>query len=266
MPGGTRVNIHDHLGADLRGNGRRGNCTFIVFNSYFLRDIQKLIDNNQANSLQMLNLQFSLATTLCHEVAHAVAMASNSDVRKQMTSTRCTKLGFLVHLPTEPFFEDQVSAECGYCWESEVLGGKLMGPAPGFPEKFSSIIDWPEGDDHGHEEACVPYPQRGPPKNRFIDAFVVDMQFIQMVFRQDFWDTWARLPTAEEKGAVLRVPRTVGYVMDRIVTSMEQQKKFSKAQYDEYWERQDRRVVWNPASKQKGVRAAIPNSKAFQKV
>ena len=261
----THANFYDHLGADMRGIGRRGNCTFIGFNSYFLQDIKKLIHNGQANSLQMLNIQFSLAITLCHEVAHAVVTASNSDVRKQMTSTRCTKLGFSVHWPVEPFFEDQETAEIGYCWESETLGGKLMAPPPGFPEKFSSIVDWPEGDEHGNEEACVAYPQRGPRKNRLVDAFVVNMQYIQMVFCQDFWDTWARLPTAEERGLVLTVPRTVGFVMDRVEFTEEQQKKFSKAQYNEYWERRHRRVVWNPATNLKGGRGAVCNGETFQK-
>ena len=226
----VRADISDHLGADVRGNGRRGNSTFIAFNYYFLQDIEKLIRNGQANSLLMLNLQFSLAITLCHEVAHAVAMASNSGLRRQMTSTRCTKLAFSLHWPVEPFFEDQATAEIGYSWESETLGGKLIGPPPGAPEKFSSIVDWPDGDQHGHEQCHIPYPQRGAPTSRFVNAFVVDMQYIQMVFCQDFWDTWAQLPTSEDQGLVLTIPRTVGYVMDRHRYTHEQKKNLSKAQ------------------------------------
>lgn len=242
-----RADFYDYLGADVRGDGRRGNSTYIAFNRYYLRDIRKLTHSGQACSLRMLNLQFGLAITLAHEVAHALSTASNSRLRKQMKATGIAKFTHSLQCPVEPFFENQATAEIGYCWESETIGGKVMAPPPGAPENFSSIVDWPNGDQHGNEECHIPYPQRGPPKNQLVDAFVIDMRYMQKVFRQDFWDTWAKLPTAEEKGLVLTIPRTVGYSMACDRYTQEQMNKFTKAQRDEYWEWRYRRVVWKPA-------------------
>lgn len=59
-------------GADLSHDDHCGHSSNISFNRKYLKFINKLHSNGQAQSLKMLNVQFVLAITLCHEVAHAV--------------------------------------------------------------------------------------------------------------------------------------------------------------------------------------------------
>lgn len=42
-----------------------------------------------------------------------------------------------------------------------------------------------------------------------LNANVIDFQYVQMGFRQDFWDMWAKLPSTEDQGRMSRIPRTV---------------------------------------------------------
>ena len=106
------TDFHSALGADLRNNGRRGHATSIIFNKRYLEAIRRLQRKGLSNSHQMLSLQFYLATVLCHEVAHAVAYASDTTLRQQIVNGKKYLVPFLfVRVPSEPFFEGQSMAE-----------------------------------------------------------------------------------------------------------------------------------------------------------
>lgn len=69
---------------------------------------------------QVRNEYFSVATSACHEVAHAVANVLFANCR-------------------EPFFEDEGAAELGFAFESYVLGGMC---GPGFSDEIL-VQEWP---------------------------------------------------------------------------------------------------------------------------
>ena len=112
----TRI---DKDGADVRGNGCHGEATFIAFHRKYLVDIYALMASGKEHSLEMLNVQFSLAVTLCHEVGHAIGFASNWEYRRDVLSARISK----VEDPpcVEPFYNGQHTAELGYAFVNEIL-------------------------------------------------------------------------------------------------------------------------------------------------
>ena len=62
-------------GADLLDYGCHGAATKIAFHKNYLDDITTLNSAGKTLSLEMLNVQFSLAVVLCHEIGHAVNWA-----------------------------------------------------------------------------------------------------------------------------------------------------------------------------------------------
>ena len=125
----------------------------------------------------------------------------------------------------EPFSSEiyQLRASChkmanltsfqGYAWENEVLGGRLKGPPRHCPEELSTISDWPNGEPctaHGHGSV----PIRGKKQKSTLKAYIVDMQYIPLAFREEFWENWATLPT-KHRGQALKIPRTLGYEYKR---------------------------------------------------
>lgn len=60
----------------------------------------------------------------------------------------------------------------------------------------------------------IPRRYIGPTKDSPTEIFVVDMNFVHKVFRQEFWDKLADLPTDEDKSQALKIPKTVGYIPD----------------------------------------------------
>ena len=101
--GMTSARIDDD-GVDLRGDGNMGWASKISFNRRFLEDIEDLHSRGKAVSKRMLNVQFHLAMNLCHEVAHAVAMATK-------VKNLCPRSGLYLPTPPEPFFGNETIAE-----------------------------------------------------------------------------------------------------------------------------------------------------------
>ena len=101
--GMTSTRIDDD-GVDLRGDGKMCWASKMSFNYRFLEDIEDLHSKGKAVSKRMLNVQFHLAMNLCHEVAHAVAMATK-------TKNLCPRSGLYLSTPPEPFFGNETIAE-----------------------------------------------------------------------------------------------------------------------------------------------------------
>ena len=102
-------------GPDLKGTGCHGRATIIAFNPGWIVDINRLHASGRAQSMEMICIQFHLAMTFCHEVAHAVGLANQP---------KPFEAGLA--LP-EPFFKDEVGAELGFSFVNEILGGTLNG-------------------------------------------------------------------------------------------------------------------------------------------
>lgn len=72
-----------------------------------------LQEEGKADSLQMLTIQFCLATTLCHEFMHAIRFAN---IWQDRLRARMEKGADLDYDENEPYFEDQEVAEVGFAW------------------------------------------------------------------------------------------------------------------------------------------------------
>ena len=70
------------------------------------------------------------------------------------------------------------------------------------------------------------------------------MKFVQKLFKQEFWDSLAKLPTDEEKSRQLRMPKTVGWVFERHTARFLE--LCSKEERAAIKERESRRIVREP--------------------
>ena len=127
-------------GPDLQGDGLRGLAAHIGFRRAYLDDIYTLYSSRRARSREMLSLQFSLAMVLCHEVAHAVGVAKDWKYRLNMVQTRRLEQPDPQVSP-EPFYSDQTSAELGFAYVNEILGGRPREYKFGRPERVKMTAD-----------------------------------------------------------------------------------------------------------------------------
>ena len=134
----------DKDGADLQGNGCHGHAISIAFDRKFLDDIETLTSSGKAQSLEMLNVQFALATVLCHEAGHAVEYARNGEWRREVVFARINQLPKPLDT-NEPFYDGQHTAELGFALENEIFGGIFLKYLENKPQTCGQITDWPDG-------------------------------------------------------------------------------------------------------------------------
>lgn len=73
------------------------------------------------------------------------------------------------------------------------------------------------------------------------------MKFVQKIFQQKFWDSWAKLPNDEEKSKQLRIPKALGFSWetgkhpDWFIELV-----YTKEDRDALRERESRRIVREP--------------------
>ena len=233
----------DRDGADVRGNGCHGPATFIAFHRKYLIDIYALIKFGKEHSLEMLNVQFSLAVTLCHEVGHAVGFASNWEYRRDVLSARISKIPDPPCV--EPFYNGQHTAELGYAFVNEILDCNFSQYMDAQPQTFGQLSDWPNGWYH-HSFAPYVLPNRdAPAKAKTYQVFILDMKYVQRVFRQDFWDSLAQLPKPEDQGLALKIPKTVGF-WDCFQADFD---TWSQEEKVAMWKKANRKIVRTPTSR-----------------
>lgn len=227
----TRI---DKDGADVRGNGCHGSATFIAFHRKYLVDIYALTKSGKEQSLEMLNVQFSLAVTLCHEVGHAIGFASNWEWRRDVLSARISKVPEPHYV--EPFYNGQHTAEIGYAFVNEILDCNFTQYIDAHPEMFGQLCHWPNGWYH-HSIASYVMPNRdAPAKAKEYETFLLDMRYVQRVFRQEFWDSLAKVSKHEDQGQALKIPKTVGF--------------WACAQADfDAWPREEQVAMWKKANR-----------------
>ncbi|KAL8916888.1 MAG: hypothetical protein Q9208_008290 [Pyrenodesmia sp. 3 TL-2023] len=120
--------------------------------------------------------RFMLASTLCHEVAHAL----------DGTLTEHCSRGLRRHV--EHLYEDQTECEMGWAWEMEVLGAIRIGcnrvrdrdvfyALPSLDQRYEEL------DLEGEQHFCVVVPT----------VSIVD--YMTRVQRQEFWDSSPRTGT-----------------------------------------------------------------------
>lgn len=143
---------------------------------------------------QMLRSQLVLATTICHELVHAV----NNAVREPQ------------HV--EPFYKDQAINELGFAWEDKVFGGvvserdsKFRWPfdLSRFPRPSQHAYVWSQEDEKCPERQSHFLRYRAP--QSFI-RYYVPMKWISRTARQTPWDRWS----SSEDPKLLHIPKTIG--------------------------------------------------------
>ena len=139
VPGGFAYCAPGADSVDLKGSGSHGRASIICFNRGLTEDMEQLRWSGRENSMKMLRIQFILASSLCHEIAHAVE-AANQHPPISFVDWFIDEPEPIDDKP-EPFFKDQMTAEVGFSFVNEIFGGNFDGWRPGHPEYNLEITD-----------------------------------------------------------------------------------------------------------------------------
>ena len=176
------INIADDSGTP------RGIASLIHINRNHLSKLTMLLKSGGDKTSQILTLQFKLAVSICHNIAHAVGHAA--DLALLLDAIMESTIHDLAELEktqrteervgsNEPFLENDIVAELGYCWENAVLGGSIQwANQVDHPLFFSG---WPSFLTDGD------YPRRAKYKGT-ATQYVVPLHYLRNIHRQDFWD------------------------------------------------------------------------------
>ncbi|KAL9117411.1 MAG: hypothetical protein Q9187_006053 [Circinaria calcarea] len=185
---------------DMQFNGTNGinmgSSSSIVISDVHYRPLLKVHGKPQSCQVrnQMLRLQLVLATTICHELIHAVHYA-------------VTPLDTV-----EPFYKHQGVNELGYAWEDEVFGGivseldkKLEWPldVSRFPRPYHYTYVWTQEDEYDPQNQMNFARDAAPLSLRL---YYVPMKWLSRLVRQNTWDRWS----SSEDPKLLHIPKTVG--------------------------------------------------------
>ena len=184
-------------GICITEDNKRGSPTGIRIHKRFT---EKLIawgaGTARANRLIVLNTQFRVAVTICHEIVHALNYAIDTALLRRIELKVATKSTDPIE-SNEPFWEDQRLAELGAAWESEVFGGKIVEQELE-PDTPWFVCKWPGIRNKGG------LPQtKGPKKSE--TWYFIDMHFIDSIQQRSFWDQSLAHDTT-----ILHVPKTLG--------------------------------------------------------
>lgn len=176
--------------AKIVDNGRHGSQSKIKLRNKLIIHLLQLT-RQPDKTIQTLSQQFLIALTLCHEIAHAFNVAVDPTIisayESEMARRRAIDYQSPELLPySEPFFENHAHAEIGYCWETEVFGGILMGHAS--RGNAIEMSKWPNHIPVGLGRPGRPLaPQRRGSKAS-VTRYFVPAHFIHNVQQQVFWD------------------------------------------------------------------------------
>ncbi|KAI9832764.1 MAG: hypothetical protein M1819_003984 [Sarea resinae] len=140
-------------------------------------------DDDPCRTISMvLRSRLILAITLCHEVCHAIGMATYPVDQDDIDNPKPL---------VEPFFEDDRQAEVGFAFEQTLFGGCIdpieadAGATWGLSiEKFPSLVT----KKHAINDDPVVHhwPERRGPK-AFSTRYLVRMEYVQSLFMTEFW-------------------------------------------------------------------------------
>ena len=176
------INIADDSGTP------RGIASLIHINRNHLSKLTMLLKSGGDKTSQILTLQFKLAVSICHNIAHAIGHAADLalllDAIMESTYRDLAKLENTERAKerigtNEPFVENDSVAELGYCWENAVLGGTVQWANQVDHPLFFS--EWPSFLTDGD------YPRRACYKPT-ATQHVVPLHYLRNIHRQSFWD------------------------------------------------------------------------------
>ena len=170
----TADSVFHGFGSDIFIGGRRYDDLCAAYDA---------ADDGSANAFR--EQSFSLAITLCHELAHAVAHAR-----------------FGNYDDLAPGFEDQHFSEDGFDWENCIFGGCIQ-KAGG----VLTLIEWPSPElfeDYMRHVCGGGMFVQSAPKSEVQLKFRVPTSHVGSLFDKTFWQN---LSTADG----LKVPKLMGY-------------------------------------------------------
>ncbi len=173
------------IDCSITDDGRRGLGSNTGVKKAYFTKLDELRTQG-GNKLEILNLQFRMAVTLVHELAHALNTAV--DIHLPRYRDEVVRTGTLAHKTCEPWYEDQRLAEFGFAYENEVFGGIIrtlptMNPNPRNsvdPSHPVFVQKWPGTESNNH-------PKRIGSK-KTMTMYLVPMHFIHNIQQQRFWD------------------------------------------------------------------------------
>lgn len=150
-----------------------------------------------------LNLQFRLAVTLCHELIHGAYFATENALLVAFIDRASTS----PHLRStiilnDPFYEDEICAEVGYCWENLVFGG-VIGQEGDFVNDPLWVVEWPSFQNYKPGK----YPLRKL-LSRISISYLVSTFYVQNIQTAEFWLVVGSSHTA------LHIRKTLGVKMN----------------------------------------------------
>ena len=199
------INIADNSPAPA------GIGSLIRINESHLVKLGQLLMHKDDNQAQIFSLQFRIATSICHDIAHAVGHAANIGLLlESIIESTYDELAVLTKVQrrkkpvrfNEPFFEQDPVAELGYLWEQTVLGGTIQWASEVSHPLFFG--DWPSFLTDSNN------PRRAGFK-RTATQYVVPMHYLRNLHRQEFWDA-----ISADDTTALRIKKVVGIKVTNI--------------------------------------------------
>ena len=184
---------------DIRGDGiRNGVPSQIRINGSYITALEKLLAKEGDNVDQVLNVQFEMATTFCHELAHAVCYATNPDFAALLESwsMQPPENQAIPHIFPEPYFEDGLVVEIGRSWEQAVLnsilfwGSRLWTSSALVSEELdmpSEFEEWPNFFEEKFAHRVVPEKPDFKPRKTVL-RYILPLSFVRHLHQQTFWD------------------------------------------------------------------------------
>ncbi|KAL9120037.1 MAG: hypothetical protein Q9187_003409, partial [Circinaria calcarea] len=170
---------------------RTGSGSSIFINQVHLTDLKRLLTlpfqtTDQVN--QILRLQFHVATTMCHEMAHAVHKGT--------------------YLDLEPYYLNHAVCELGRAWENEVFGGSIeLSDQLNDMTSPLAVVKWPNIMETAK-------PEEGQRARRFPKAastfYFIDMDWIARLQTTDHWAFWANNDRWHTDPHLLKIEKRIG--------------------------------------------------------
>lgn len=188
-PNGVRI---------LRNQRVKGLASVCKINHRYLKTLQDLLQHKAQNKFKILKLQFELAVTLTHELAHAINCAIDGGLRReyQRMGVSLTPVD-----SNEPLFDNQRVAELGFFLENEIFGGCIQ-QSLDEPNRPVLICEWPS---FLLRDASMDPERTGPAP--LSTQYLVSAYYIQNIQSQEFW-TWRKLQDVDTFS--FRIRKTVG--------------------------------------------------------
>lgn len=169
----------------------------------YLDTLVQLYDDPEKNQLQIRSLQFKLAVTIDHEVAHALNQAVDPALYRRFLEKGLFVRGKVPN--NEPFYNNHQSAEWGFSWEKEVFGGYIT-QHPDNTNAPILISEWPSYR-HRYPES---YPSRGLWPACTVE-YLVPTYYLNNIQNQRYW---ACIASAAPSTSAFKIRRAVGIRFD----------------------------------------------------